>query len=93
MSANPFDGAYYEQRTPDPSRIVVPTLSNGNWAGAGLHLRGNIEGFNRVATNDKWLRMHSGDHFSHFYLESGFELQKSFFDRFLKGDPDAILFY
>jgi len=90
MSANPFDGAYYEQRTADPSRIVVPTLSKGNWAGAGLHLRGNIEGFDQIASKDKWLRVHSGDHFTQFYLEAGFDLQKAFFDRFLKGKPDSF---
>jgi uncharacterized protein len=90
MMANPFDSAYYDQRRPDLSRIQVPTLSVGNWAGAGLHLRGNTEGFNGVGTKDKWLRIHTGDHFSPFYLESGFKLQKSFFDRFLKGERGAF---
>lgn len=88
--AHPFNGAYYAQRSGDPARIDVPILSVGNWAGAGLHLRGNIEGFTRAATPDKWLRMHTGDHFSPFYRESSFALQKAFFDRFLKGDAHAF---
>jgi len=86
--ARPFDGTYYAQRSPNLSRISIPTLSAGNWAGAGLHLRGNIEGFKGIASKDKWLRLHSGDHFSAFYRN--FELQKSFFDRFLKGDSSAF---
>jgi len=88
--AHPFDGEYYAQRSGNPARITVPTLSVGNWAGAGLHLRGNIEGFTRAATPDKWLRMHTGDHFSPFYRESSFAMQKAFFDRFLKGDTQAF---
>lgn len=88
--AHPFDGEYYTQRSGNPARITVPTLSVGNWAGAGLHLRGNIEGFTQAATQDKWLRMHTGDHFSPFYRESSFALQKAFFERFLKGDPKAF---
>lgn len=88
--AHPFDGEYYAQRSGNPARITVPTLSVGNWAGAGLHLRGNIEGFTRAATPDKWLRMHTGDHFSPFYRESSFAMQKAFLDRFLKGDTQAF---
>ena len=34
----------------DWSRIEVPLLSCGNWGGNGLHLRGNIEGFVRAAS-------------------------------------------
>lgn len=86
--AHPFAGAYHEQRSPRLSRIEVPTLSVGNLAGAGLHLRGNIEGYLGIASTHKWLRLHSGDHFSEFYQQ--FELQKAFFDRFLKGDPSAF---
>lgn len=89
-AANAYDGAYYTGRTPDASRITVPTLSVGNWAGAGLHFRGNIEGFTRIASTDKWLRIHSGDHQSPFYQESSFKLQKSFFDRFLKSNSSAF---
>lgn len=88
--AHPLDDAYYRQRTPDPARIEVPTLSAGNWSGAGLHLRGNLEGYSQIASKHKWLRMHSGDHFSPFYAEEAFALQKAFFDRFLKGDTKAF---
>ncbi|MFY9478301.1 MAG: CocE/NonD family hydrolase [Aquabacterium sp.] len=88
--AHPFNGAYHVQRSGDPSRIHIPVLSVGNWAGGGLHLRGNIEGFTQAATSNKWLRMHTGDHFSPFYRDTSLQLQKAFFDRFLKGDPKAF---
>ena len=88
--AHPLNDESYRQRTPDLQRIVVPTLSVGNWAGAGLHLRGNIEGYAGVGSQKKWLRVHSGDHFSPFYAEESFRLQRRFFDQFLKGVAGAF---
>ena len=70
---------------PDYSKIKVPLLSAGNWGGAGLHLRGNIEGFVKAASKHKWLEMHGLHHFTHFYTDYGLNLQKKFFGHFLKG--------
>jgi predicted acyl esterase len=64
-------------------------LSVGNWGGAGLHLRGNIEGYLSVKSKQKWLRMHAGDHFSPFYREEALAMQQRFFDRFLKGSSNG----
>ncbi len=38
---------YYRKRLPDWSKITAPLLSAGNWAGYGLHQRGNTEGYVR----------------------------------------------
>lgn len=80
----PLDGPYYWERTPDLDRIQVPLLSAANWGGAGLHLRGNIEGFVQAGSRQKWLFTHSGVHFHDFYLSHGVELQQRFFDHFLR---------
>lgn len=85
IASRPFDEEYYRQRSPDFSKIVVPLLSAGNWGGHGLHLRGNIEGFIRSASRDKWLELHDGEHWAEFYTDYGVSLQKAFFDHFLKG--------
>ncbi|MGM0591890.1 MAG: CocE/NonD family hydrolase, partial [Halobacteriota archaeon] len=77
---------YWEPRIPDLSKIEVPLLSAGNWGGHGLHLRGNVEGFMRVSSEDKWLEIHGDTHFTHFYSDYGVELQKRFFGHFLKGE-------
>jgi predicted acyl esterase len=66
-------------------RITVPLLSAANWGGQGLHLRGNIEGFVRAASRQKWLEVHGDSHWSMFYTDYGVALQKAFFDYFLKG--------
>lgn len=88
--AQPFDGGYYRERTPDATRIQVPLLSVGNWGGQGLHGRGNIEGYLAAASSAKWLRIHTGDHHAPFYAEESLKLQKRFFDRFLKGEQNGF---
>lgn len=82
---HPFFDAWWQQRIPDLSRIEVPVLSAGNWGGMGLHLRGSIEGFLGAGSQQKWLQMHGGSHFDSFYLPEYVQMQKRFFDHFLKG--------
>ncbi|HZA02710.1 MAG TPA: CocE/NonD family hydrolase, partial [Hyphomicrobiaceae bacterium] len=83
--AHPLDDDYHKNRSPIWSKITVPFLSAGNWGGQGLHLRGNIEGFVRAASPQKWLELHGLEHWTHFYTDYGRLMQKRFFDYFLKG--------
>jgi uncharacterized protein len=83
--AHPLDDDYHKARSPVWSKITVPFLSAGNWGGHGLHLRGNVEGFVRAASRQKWLELHGLEHWTHFYTDYGRLLQKRFFDYFLQG--------
>jgi uncharacterized protein len=83
--AHPLDDAFYRERSPVWEKVTVPLLSAGNWGGHGLHLRGNVEGFVRAASPQKWLEIHGLQHWVHFYTDYGRTLQKRFFDHFLKG--------
>jgi predicted acyl esterase len=80
-----LDGKYYRARSPLWSKVKVPLLSAANWAGQGLHPRGNFEGFVRAASKHKWLEAHGLEHWTHFYTDYGRELQLAFFDHFLHG--------
>jgi predicted acyl esterase len=75
----------YRRRAVDWSKVTVPLLSAANWGGQGLHTRGNLEGFTRAASPQKWLEVHGGSHWAAFYTDYGVTLQKRFFDHFLKG--------
>ena len=83
--SHPLDDEYWKSRMPDWSKVTVPFFSAGNWGGQGLHPAGNIEGFVRAASKQKWLEMHGIEHWTHFYTDYGRLLQKRFFDYFLKG--------
>lgn len=86
---HPLDDEWYKQRSPQFERITVPVLSAGNWGGTALHLRGNIEGFLRAASMQKFLSIHIGTHFESFYLPGYVEIQKQFFAYFLKGEDNG----
>ena len=80
-----LDDEWYQARRADPSKITVPLLSAANWGGQGIHPTGNFEGFERAASEQKWLEVHGDTHFTHFYSTYGLALQRRFFDHFLKG--------
>jgi uncharacterized protein len=82
---HPLDDEFQRTRTADLSKITVPVLSAGNWGGHGLHLRGNVEGFLAVGSEQKWLELHGVAHWVHFYTDYGRKLQLEFLDHFLKG--------
>ncbi len=83
--AHPLDGEWYRERSPKFENIDVPALVVANWGGLGLHLRGTIEGYQRIASRRKWLKVQSGSYFLTFLLPQNVALQKRFFDRYLKG--------
>jgi len=80
----------YERNNPTLSDIRVPLLSAGNWGGAGLHLRGNVEGFMGAGSVHKYLQVHVGDHVVPFYSMEGRLLQKRFLEQFLKDVDTGI---
>jgi len=91
--SNRLDNEFWADRRPDWSKLKVPLYSAGNWngwLGAG-HLRGNLEGFKRSASEHKKLRVHTGDHQDAYYSEEGFLDQLRFFDYWLKGIDNGIM--
>ena len=84
-----LDSEWWRERTPVLSRIDVPVLSAGNWGGPGMHLRGNIEGFLGVSSQNKWLSLHAGKHWESFYLPQSVAMQKKFFNFYLRGEQNG----
>ena len=80
---------YWKARMPVWSKVTVPLLSSANWGGQGLHPRGNFEAFTQAAADDKWLEVHGIEHWTEFYTDYGREIQKAFFDYFLKGEQNG----
>jgi predicted acyl esterase len=81
--------AFWRSRLPDFSKIDTPLLSAANWGGQGLHLRGNVEGFQHANARQKWLNFHCLEHWTEFYTSAGVDLQKRFFGHFLKGEDNG----
>lgn len=82
--AHPLDDAWYRERSPRFDAIEVPAFVVANWGGLGLHLRGTIQGYLRIASREKWLKVQPGSYFLTFLLPESVALQRRFFDRYLK---------
>lgn len=80
---------YWKSRMPDWSKVTVPFLSSANWGGQGLHPRGNFESFTQAAASEKWLEVHGIEHWTEFYTDYGREIQRAFFDHYLKGEQNG----
>ncbi|MDM0037311.1 CocE/NonD family hydrolase [Variovorax sp. J22P271] len=87
--AHPLIDEWHRERTPAWEQIEVPLLSAANWGGQGLHLRGNVEGYLKAGSRQKWLEVHGDEHWTHFYTDYGIALQKQFFGHFLKGEKNG----
>ncbi|MGH2826833.1 MAG: CocE/NonD family hydrolase [Actinomycetota bacterium] len=85
IKEHPLFDEWHRERTIDLSKVEVPVLSAANWGGQGLHPRGNFNGFVGASSQHKWLEAHGNTHWTHFYSAYGRDLQKRFFDHFLKG--------
>jgi hypothetical protein len=85
LKKHPLDDEWHRSRSADLSRVTTPLLSCANWGGQGIHPRGNFNGFVESRSPQKWLEAHGDSHWSLFYSAYGLDLQKRFFDHFLKG--------
>lgn len=76
---------FYRSRSANLKNIVVPLISAANWGAQGLMGRGNFEGFVESSSKEKWLEVHVGRHEESFYLPYALDIQRRFFDHYLKG--------
>ena len=85
LKKHPLDDRWHRLRSADLSKVTIPFLTCANWGGQGIHPRGNFNGFIEAPAKQKWLEAHGDSHWSLFSSGYGLNLQKRFFDYFLKG--------
>jgi predicted acyl esterase len=87
---HPLFDAYWASKNADLPKITVPAFIVASWTDHGLHTRGTIEGFRKIASKDKWLVIHGRKKWWHFYRMENVEKQRQFFNRFLKGIDNHV---
>jgi predicted acyl esterase len=87
---HPFFDAYWASKAADLPRITVPAYVVASWTDQGLHTRGTLEGFKRIASKRKWLEIHGRKKWHHYYEPESVRRQQAFFDHFLRGLPTEI---
>jgi hypothetical protein len=89
MQEHALDDAWMRARSAAWENLTTPFLSAANWGTAALHLRGNVEAFTQAPSHERWLEIHGLEHGMLFYTDYGVDLQRRFFDCFLKGERDG----
>jgi predicted acyl esterase len=90
MKAHPLFDEYWATKIADFSKIEVPAFVVASWADQGLHLRGTLNAFNRIASKDKWLIVHGRKKWENYHQPDSVEKQRAFFDRYLKGIDNGV---
>jgi predicted acyl esterase len=88
---HPLFDEYWASKNADLSKIVVPAFVVASWSDHGLHTRGTLEGFKKIASKDKWLMVHGRKKWQNFF--ENVESQRQFFDRFLKGIDSEVKYW
>jgi len=86
----PLMDDFWQAKHPDLSNIETAVFAVASWATAGLHTRGSIEGFKQASSENKWLYGHGRKEWETYYAREGLEMQKRFFDCFLKGQENGM---
>jgi hypothetical protein len=88
---HPLFDDYWTSKNADLSKITVPAFITASWCDQGLHTRGTLEAFKKIASKDKWLRVHGRKKWQDYYLN--WERQRQFFDKFLKGIDSEVKYW
>jgi predicted acyl esterase len=87
---HPFIDDFWRSKNPPLEAVTVPAYVVASWTDQGVHTRGTLEGFRRIASTEKWLEVHGRKKWAYFYEPASMARQAAFFDRFLLGKATEI---
>jgi predicted acyl esterase len=79
----PLMNAYWQSKVPEFGKITIPAYVTGGWS--HVHMMGSINGYRRISSQKKWLRVHRDFEWPDTYSWWNMEDLERFFDRYLKG--------
>lgn len=88
--SHPLIDGFWHSKELDLERIVQPAYVVASWADQGLHLRGTIEAWRRMASREKWLYVHGQKKWANYYCPESRERQRIFFEHYLFDRPTAL---
>ena len=81
----PLMNAYWEDKSAKLKKINVPAYVVASWSN-DLHTLGTLEGFRRISSKEKWLRVHNSHEWADYYEPENVDDLRRFFDRYLKSE-------
>ncbi|PYI65958.1 hydrolase [Arthrobacter livingstonensis] len=82
--AFPLMTELWKNKIPDFDRITVPAYVVASYSNT-LHTAGTFRAWRRMASEQKWLRIHNSQEWPDYYDPENVEDLRRFFDHFLKG--------
>lgn len=80
----PFMCPYWEDKAARVENIEIPAYVVACYTNA-VHTHGTFAGFRRMASKEKWLRVHNTNEWFDYYTPENVEDLRRFFDHYLKG--------
>ncbi|MGY2896974.1 CocE/NonD family hydrolase [Deinococcus sp. UYEF24] len=84
VEAYPLMNDLWENKIPQFENITVPAYVVASYSNT-LHTAGTFRAWRRIASEEKWLRIHNTQEWPDYYDEANVEDLRRFFDRYLKG--------
>ena len=82
--AHPLVDDLWADKIPHYDRITVPAYVVASYSNT-LHTAGTFRAWRRIASAEKWLRVHNTQEWPDYYDEANVEDLRRFFDHYLKG--------
>lgn len=79
----PLMNGYWEDKIARVENIEIPAYVVASWN--PLHTHGTFDGYRRMSSRNKWLRIHNTQEWLDYYSPENIEDLRRFFDRYLKG--------
>jgi predicted acyl esterase len=86
--AHPLVDELWEQKIPAFERITVPAYVVASYSNT-LHTAGTFRAWRRIASEEKWLRIHNTQEWPDYYDEANVEDLRRFFDHYLRGEDSG----
>ncbi|NID09197.1 CocE/NonD family hydrolase [Fibrivirga algicola] len=78
----------WDDKIPKFDRITVPAYVVASYSNT-LHTAGTFRAWRRMASTEKWLRIHNTQEWPDYYEEANKEELRRFFDHYLKGEDNG----
>lgn len=84
----PLMNELWKNKIPRFEKITVPAYVVASYSNT-LHTAGTFRAWRRMASQQKWLRIHNSQEWPDYYDEANREDLRRFFDHFLKGEDNG----
>jgi len=83
MHRYPLMNAYWDDKRARVENIQIPAYVVASYT--SIHTLGTFDGYRRIRSTNKWLRVHNTIEWPDYYSPKNLEDLRCFFDRYLKG--------